>query len=1057
MKITMLRYQWESVLGVGLALFAFGAYYWTLCPSVFPGNSALAFVSVLQADAGHQLVGHPLWHIAARLFSLIPYGDLPWRLNMFSALCGAGAVFFLFRLVTLILYDVMSEDTWIEQIDEDLKTAEQQKGDAGASGTVSEIINNTGHRVAMAGGALSAVAFAFCAPFWQISTSLHYQSFELLLLLAAAYALTRYYTTSCVSCLVVGALLLGLGAVEDITLLMFLPIALIYFVSGGHRHGHISVSFIALLILLFAGAALLAFAAQVVWVSKGDVSGAVILRVAALWFHSQVDGLSSILVRKGWLLMLIQGFLPLLIVFKVRHLFAYEYFLSTQADTAGEDDQRNPDASRGHVSHLFWGLLLLILLAVVAHGLLNLPGSPWYFARGSAYLPVMPLLGIAIAFGFLLSYALLYRHRHLAVQAKSANSELPSPTSRWVHVISGAIAVATCLFIALTVSHNKAELYGQKAGFVDLFCREILKAAPEARCFVTEGMLDMNLRVQARLMNREITLLNAQDLSHSPAAKKGVAGSKGPTTGDYLRGWLSAHPESRSQVAVLTAPRVWHDAGFQAIPSTLVYHGAKPDAPLDLKALLQSHLLFWKTNRHLFEGDLAGSRLLSHLQSEMRMHVSRIANDLGVLCLHRDAQEVARGAFSLAVEIDPNNLCAWMNQCAPDTLPEQTKTGTPAEQVDQRITAVIKGAPTITSLSDWERHYGALYLPAVEHIANQYNAAESTADSEQGARVKQQSRDYVRAALQARAEARVPRSIPKGDSIDEEMIRVVEALRGGYAKAAESQARNVLRKRRTSLVAWSLLAEALMNQKNFAEVQDVVLPEMRFIVGAKGSEWIQMTEGALAMRQDKPDYKMAHERFMQVFHDHPEIEEAQNLMIQTALSMGDMALLEKDCKAVLAHAPRQPMANAALGSLRLNQARLEDAEKALAVSIAARPSSLAFNDLGETLRQMKKFEAAEAATRRALILDEGCYQAWDTLALILSDMGRVDEAAEAHRAALRLCQTDIRLYLAAANFEQARGDLKAVRKLLQESAPLLAHAAKAYTDKYNDLLKRLPQ
>jgi tetratricopeptide (TPR) repeat protein len=1056
MKITMLRYQWEGVLGVGLALFAFGAYYGTLCPSVVPGNSALAFVSVLQADAGHQLAGHPLWHIAARLFSLLPYGDLPWRLNMFSALCGAGAVFFLFRLVTLILYDVMSEDSWIEQIDEDLKTDELQKGDAGASGTVSEIINNTGHRIAMVGGALSAVAFAFCAPFWLISTSLHYQSFELLLLLAAAYALTRYYATSCVSCLVMAALLLGLGVVEDITLLIFLPIALVYFFSGGYRHGHISVSFIALIILLFAGAALLAFTAQVVWVSKGDISIPVIIRVAALWLQSQTDGLSAILARKGWLLILVQGVLPLLIVFKVRHRFAYEYFLSTQADTAGEDDQRNPDASRGHVSNLFWGLLLLILLAVVAHGLLNLPGSPWYFARGSAYLPVMPLLGIAMAFGFLFSYALLYRHRHLAVQAKSANGELPSPTSRWVHVISGAIAAATCLFIAVTVSHNKGELHGQKAGFVDLFCREILKAAPEARCFVTEGMLDMNLRVQARLMNREITLLNAQDLRHSPAAKTGAAGSKGPTTGDYLRGWLSAHPESRSQVAVLTAPRVWHDAGFQAIPSTLVYHGAKPHAAIDLKALLQSHLLFWKTNRQLFEADLAGSRLLSYLQSEMRMHVSRIANDLGVLCLHRDAQEEARGAFALAVEIDPKNLCAWMNHCAPDKLLAQTTTGNPTEKALERITALIKGAPAFDALSDWEKHYGALYLPAVEHIANRYNAAKGTADSTQGAGVKQQSRDYVRAALQAKAEARVPRPRPNEEGIDEEMIRVVEALAGGYAKAAESQARNVLRKRRTSLVAWSLLAEALMNQKNFAEVQDVVLPEMRFIVGAKGSEWIEMTEGALAMRQAKPDFQVAHDHFLRVFHDHPEIEEAQNLMIQTALSMGNMALLEKDCKAVLEHSPHQPMANAALGALRLNQARLEEAEKALAVSIAARPSSLAFNDLGETLRQMKKLEAAEAATRRALILDEGCYQAWDTLALILSDMGKVDEAAEAHRAALRLCQTDIRLYLAAAQFEQVRGDFKAARKLLQESAPLLAHAATQYKDKYNDLLKRLP-
>lgn len=1055
MNITVLRYRGESILGICLALLAFGAYSWTLCPDVYPGNSALAFVSVLQADPGHQLVGHPLWHIAARLFSLLPYGDLPWRLNVFSALCGAGVVFFLFRLVTLVLYDVLSEERWIEQIDDDLRRDDLPSGDAGGGGAVREMINDKGHRIAMAGGALSAVAFAFCAPFWQVSTSLHYQTFELLLLLSAAYALTRYYATSSMRYLVMAAFLLGLGVVESVTCLMFLPISLIYFSLGGYRHGHISVSFIALLLLFFAGAALLAVAAQVVWVTQGNLSAPALMKIAALWFQGHAEGLKSIMARKGWLIMLIQGFLPLLIVFKVRHLFAYDLFLSTQVDVAGEYEERNPDANRGRVSNLFWGMLLLILLAVVAHGLLNLPGSPWYFARGSAYLPVMPLLGIAMAFGFLFSYALLYRHRYITLHSKNENDELPSPPSRWVHALTGGVAVATCLFIAVTVSQNRGDLDGQKAGFVDLLCREILKAAPEARCFVTDGMLDMNLRVQARLMKREITLLNARELTrYQPSAPKG-AGAKEPTASEFLRGWLSAHPEACSQVAVLTAPRVWFDANLQAIPSTLVYLGAKADVAINLKALLKNHRLFWKTNRLLFEEDLSGSHLLSHLQSKMRIHVSRIANDLGVLCLHRDAREEAREAFALAVEIEPNNLCAWMNQCAPELLMARTKTDSPTDQVLERITAVLGGSPSFSSLSDWEPHYGALYVPAVERIANRYTGVTEAAESAQGARLMQQSRDYVRATLQAKAEYRVPRPLPEEVSIDEELIRVVEALAGGYSKAAESQVRNVLRKRRTNLAAWSLLAEALMNQKNFAEVQDIVLPEMRFIAGAKGSEWIEMTEGCLAMRQEKPDYQVAHDHFMRVLQDNPDLEEAQNLLIQTALSLGDAALLEAACKAVLAHSPHQPMANAALGALRLNQARLEEAEKALALSIASRPSSLAFNDLGETLRQMKKFEAAEAATRRALILDAGCYQAWDTLALILSDAGRMDEAAEAHRAALRLCQTDIRLYLAAAHFEQARGDFKAVRKLLQESAPLLAHAATPHKEKYNDLLKSL--
>jgi tetratricopeptide (TPR) repeat protein len=104
----------------------------------------------------------------------------------------------------------------------------------------------------------------------------------------------------------------------------------------------------------------------------------------------------------------------------------------------------------------------------------------------------------------------------------------------------------------------------------------------------------------------------------------------------------------------------------------------------------------------------------------------------------------------------------------------------------------------------------------------------------------------------------------------------------------------------------------------------------------------------------------------------------------------------------------------------LNQNRLEDAEKALSVSIASQPSSLAFNNLGETLRRMQRLQAAEGVTRRALLLQPECFQAWDTLALILKDQGRLEEAAEAHSRGLRLCQADTK-------------------------------------DKVNDLLKNLPQ
>jgi tetratricopeptide (TPR) repeat protein len=58
----------------------------------------------------------------------------------------------------------------------------------------------------------------------------------------------------------------------------------------------------------------------------------------------------------------------------------------------------------------------------------------------------------------------------------------------------------------------------------------------------------------------------------------------------------------------------------------------------------------------------------------------------------------------------------------------------------------------------------------------------------------------------------------------------------------------------------------------------------------------------------------------------------------------------------------------------------------------AKPNAPALNDLAETLRRMNDLPAAEIAARRALLLALDYHQAWDTLALVLRDAEKFDEA-----------------------------------------------------------------
>ena len=1054
-----LRGQWELMLGVCLALVVFAVYYGTLCPCVFPGDSAFACVTVLQAWPGHDFVGHPIANILARCFSSLPLGDLVFRLNVFSALCGAGAVFYLFKLVTLLLYDAMSEEQLIVPQNEDLPGEDRIVEETPHARDAIDEINDSAHRMAMAGGVISAIVFAFSTPFWLAATRFHYQTFETLLIIAVCYALVHYWVVASMRALAIAAILVGVGLIESTFFMVILPFALFCFVFAGYRHGHISTSFIALLVLYMAIGLSIAGAAQVMWVisTGGDFSVRAVMKVTQLWGQNQLNGVLAILSRKGWLILLAEGVIPLLLAYAARYPIAYTYFLSPQSRSAVVHERAEWREDQEVLSGLSWVIAVFVLLGCVAHAVLNLPGSPWHLSRTSMYLPILSFLGIAMTSGFLFTYGLLFGYQHVARRTATAAKSWASRVFSVGALMRAAIVGVLLVVIATSLVRNRRDVDGEKSIFVDVMCREVLNAAPHARCFVTDGAFDMNLLVQAWMQKRAISLINTQDL-HQRASAGEATSAKGKTATAFLVEWLSKNPGAHAQVAMLDAPRLWFDAGLQAVPATLVYLGAKPGERLDVQKMLKQQRLFWEKNKPFLVGSDPRLMNLRRLQAQFRMQISRVANDLGVFCLHQKAESDAHTAFDFALEIDANNLPAWVNHAAIQIAHSPTNAVASVEQCVERVVAVMNKMPSGTSLKDAERHYGSLYLPAVEHLASLCIGRTSLNASPKASALIEDMRTYVQEAMLVNARRAVSSHAAYRDGLtDEEMTRVIEAMAGGYWKAAENQLKTLLRTKRTSLVAWSLLAEVLMNQKNFAEVENTVLPEMRFVAGASGSAWIDMTEGCFSLRQEKPDFRKAHDLFIRAFKSNPDIDQAQNMVIQTALWLGDQALTETDCTMILAHGRQHPMANAVLGSLRLNQNRLEEAEKVLNVSIATRPSAPAFNDLGETLRRLGRLPDAERMTRRALLLNPSFYQAWDTLALVLTDQGRFAEASDAHRSALRFCQTDIRLFLNAAKLEQLRGDYTTARALLQQASPLMVHASSAYKEQYDALLKNKPR
>jgi Flp pilus assembly protein TadD len=84
--------------GVGLALFAgsFAVYVWLAPPGVYWMDSGELTAAAISMGVAHP-TGFPLFCLLGRAVALVPLGELAFRLNLTSALCGAATIYVLYR------------------------------------------------------------------------------------------------------------------------------------------------------------------------------------------------------------------------------------------------------------------------------------------------------------------------------------------------------------------------------------------------------------------------------------------------------------------------------------------------------------------------------------------------------------------------------------------------------------------------------------------------------------------------------------------------------------------------------------------------------------------------------------------------------------------------------------------------------------------------------------------------------------------------------------------------------------------------------------------------
>ncbi len=139
-------------------------------------------------------------------------------------------------------------------------------------------------------------------------------------------------------------------------------------------------------------------------------------------------------------------------------------------------------------------------------------------------------------------------------------------------------------------------------------------------------------------------------------------------------------------------------------------------------------------------------------------------------------------------------------------------------------------------------------------------------------------------------------------------------------------------------------------------------------------------------------------------------------LARAALDKKQLSVADRGFSAILKKTPNHWQALRDLGTVRLHQARFDDAEKLLRRSIEAKPDvAETRRQLGELLIALGRREDGVAELWQAVRVDAECIGAWNSLQIALEHLGRGHETVEALETATQALPGSLNLHLCLGN------------------------------------------
>lgn len=1086
-----LKWFFAGLVAVFLVLYGF-----TALDFPHPGESA----SDLAASVGllhSETFAHPFYQLAASVIARIGIGELPARLNLFTAVFGAlsvGVLFLFFvRLFTVLTHETPGGGMRAIVHPEDDETDESDDYPL----TPGEVVlpesvrqhNEYSLRSSLLGALAGALVYAVCVPFWFSTTHLNPFPFDFCFFLIVLTLLAGYKVRGDDPTFYAGLFLSSLFALESPFFLLLFPVScVLFFKMLTLRQDDVTSRIPWGIAAIATGFSLNALALWLVSRHAFPVPFAGLSAAVDAVRTSIADQLAALLPEPG------NGLYTTAAV-----IGALLFLLPPILQWA---------CSRRTWLYLFFELLFLALAA--AH-FLNAPFTLWTVSRDVQKPPVYTFFFLAFGVGLLVAAWDLAREHALLMpdtHASDSDEDEPYVAQRENHVVCAILpklgwlvpallaAMLPLGFRAVSPRHSAftREVMERVSAYVRendwIFCGDDLRAIvllggrqsgkrlfvpplPRDPRFAPAGDgVNLSIASDPGLDRLAVRLLNSADLSLSM----------------FLEDWMLLDTNAYRRVLFQSGEKPADAGRYVSLPDGFFFRLYPKDSVPDSLAVLKTFSAFIDSLEAYFAPQGEDEYpYYAEYRVKLRRQLAMLGNELGCRLYQERHHEEALGFFRRMAALDPSNYAILFNRfdalsrkfsghdeefdaveneirSIPARIDAFTVNETDSfHSVGRLITPEI--VPILRSRYWIQRGRFYKFMSAAERLDNQ-RLLESVQNKKRELQniVRQEldanELDKARSALQllgdlddqdpfiAQNQARI--AILKRDREEAErwMAKIpAEARSTGtgiwneasllFLSGKLDEAKEMLNKNLPNhpenVNLWGLLGDILLQQECFDELERRVLPALRNANTKREHYLLYLTQGYLYLRAK--NLPAARTSLHRALELNRYLEKAHEDILRIDDELGIPSFAIEDAKECLRRDRNHPLANYLLGMARYHEGKYALARDLFETSLRSKENACALAGLGAVCLEEKNFKDAEEYLKRSYGLDpKRSFTVYTYVHLLLAS-DRLDEAEKMLGGALSAAPQDLRLKAVRLELDAARGRMQKAYDLMKEIRP----------------------